>query len=377
MSHEQIMPPTRQPLSGLVADKLRSEYCRRLQPGSRLPRERDLAQKLKVSLVTLREALSFLTWEGWIERRQGSGNYVLHPLKRGPSRIGILIEADLSCGGNSRGCLLAIALKIKNRLEEKNLDCRIYFGHRAPDNQEKHLFCAEFLRDSATLDRVVALYALVSSDWLQPLKDRGIPVIGGNTLFDICLSLDREKWIHAAVAHLLGQGIERIGLLYWGGNRPVNPGMISYGEIFATTLRRFGLPYDPRLVRSDLHPSLDGSGWEEFREIWLRNSSIRPEGLIVTDDVLLQGCLHAATELGLRVSQDLQIAALTSDFRIERDWDKITRFEWRIDQYVDLCLRALQLERTAMPTQFDLSLAVRAPRRISPEPSNHPIPVEK
>lgn len=45
-------------------------------PGSRLPGERDLAERFGVSRVTVREAEIALDAQGWIEIKQGSGVYV-------------------------------------------------------------------------------------------------------------------------------------------------------------------------------------------------------------------------------------------------------------------------------------------------------------
>lgn len=49
-------------------------------PGDRLPIEAELAAKLGVAIGTLRKALKKLEEDGFLERRQGSGNYV----KRAP-----------------------------------------------------------------------------------------------------------------------------------------------------------------------------------------------------------------------------------------------------------------------------------------------------
>ena len=47
-----------------------------LEPGAQLPRERDLAQSLGVSLAPVRQALADLTKEGYVERTRGRGSYV-------------------------------------------------------------------------------------------------------------------------------------------------------------------------------------------------------------------------------------------------------------------------------------------------------------
>lgn len=54
-------------------------------PGERLPAERELARKLGVSRASLREALSALELDGYVEIRVGSGVYV-QPRRRGGRR---------------------------------------------------------------------------------------------------------------------------------------------------------------------------------------------------------------------------------------------------------------------------------------------------
>lgn len=61
----------------LVADRIQQLIAdERIEPGQRLPSERDLATKLSVSRASLREALIALELGGVIEVRGGSGVYV-------------------------------------------------------------------------------------------------------------------------------------------------------------------------------------------------------------------------------------------------------------------------------------------------------------
>src|SRR5262249_30208111 len=47
-----------------------------LEPGAQLPRERELAQTLGVSLAPVRQAMADLTREGYVERIRGRGSFV-------------------------------------------------------------------------------------------------------------------------------------------------------------------------------------------------------------------------------------------------------------------------------------------------------------
>ncbi|MCT9005050.1 GntR family transcriptional regulator [Streptomyces rhizosphaerihabitans] len=66
-----------------IADDLRRQIATgRIQPGERLRSEADLADRYKVSTVTLRRALSVLQVEGLVEKIHGKGNFVRPPLRK-------------------------------------------------------------------------------------------------------------------------------------------------------------------------------------------------------------------------------------------------------------------------------------------------------
>lgn len=62
---------------GVLADAIRSGIeAGRLSPGTKLPGERDMAERYRVSRNTVREALRELEAVGLVHRRHGSGTYV-------------------------------------------------------------------------------------------------------------------------------------------------------------------------------------------------------------------------------------------------------------------------------------------------------------
>jgi GntR family transcriptional repressor for pyruvate dehydrogenase complex len=91
-------------LSERVAEHLRAQIAEgRLAPGCRLPGERQLAEKLGVSRVSVRSALQCLKAEGFLESKQGRGTEVVSMAKametpllalvrRNPESLAELIE---------------------------------------------------------------------------------------------------------------------------------------------------------------------------------------------------------------------------------------------------------------------------------------------
>ncbi|MFG2455451.1 GntR family transcriptional regulator [Streptomyces sp. NPDC048512] len=66
-----------------IADDLRQQITTgQLKPGERLPSEADLADRYKVSTLTLRSALAALQGEGLVEKIHGKGNFVRRPLRK-------------------------------------------------------------------------------------------------------------------------------------------------------------------------------------------------------------------------------------------------------------------------------------------------------
>ncbi len=159
-----------------------------LQPGEKLPTERILAERLKVSRNTVREALT--RWEGLglVERRQGSGTY----LKAAVSADMLHMPLTLS-GGNDFTSLMQ-TLEIRRALEA-----------------EAAALCAEraSLADIAEIARKLDAMeqAFLMRDGMSSDEDwefhQAIYRVSGNPLFEQIISAMHELF-HRFWEHPLG-----------------------------------------------------------------------------------------------------------------------------------------------------------------------------
>ncbi len=82
-----------------------------LDPGAKMPSERELAQENKCNMQTIRKAMSLLVEEGRIERRVGSGTFVTERTSAAPKtrHVGILLHAQAD----------AYALRISSLIDQE------------------------------------------------------------------------------------------------------------------------------------------------------------------------------------------------------------------------------------------------------------------
>ena len=66
------------PLYLNIGEQLSTEVSR-MQPGDRLPKERELAERFAVSRMTVRQALSLLADQGRVYSVRGHGTFVAQP----------------------------------------------------------------------------------------------------------------------------------------------------------------------------------------------------------------------------------------------------------------------------------------------------------
>jgi DNA-binding LacI/PurR family transcriptional regulator len=131
------------------------------------------------------------------------------------------------------------------------------------------------------------------------------------------------------VEKLVQAGCRRIG--YWRAISQFRIVPLSYFQDYlggkdvaahAVALEHAGVPYYPELMRphADMleatgdghymtHKSHQQQGYEAAMAVFGGDPAMRPDGLVITDDMMTSGALVALEKLGLTVGKDVRIAA--------------------------------------------------------------------
>lgn len=282
-------------MSQQVADHLLGLIRQSFKPGDKLDSERTFSEQLGVSLPTVREALGILAEQELIERRHGSGTYVLDPDAN--RHVAVLMELDI---GHPRTSFFYTRLvqSVRLLLEEKGFKVRLYIGHTAPGAEFEGLTCRDFMEDvqANRISGVVALALPNFIPWDQPLVERGIPVVGGNNYGPI---FDYKSGIRTGVQRLAEAGRKRLALIGSGG-----PGATN---VFRESLAQYGLQFEAHWVpETGGQPAAPGLGWRLFRDVWSAQA-VKPDGLLVLDDMIFRDAAMAMLEADVRVPADLLV----------------------------------------------------------------------
>ncbi len=274
----------------------------RIPIGGRLPSEAELMELFSLSRSSVRQVLSELTIEGWVDRQQGrgtfhvAGNRELHPSHRtmlvgvwfnwpsgplfGPIAQGIREElsnwgyhAVFEDGGLQVGAEAAGV----NTLVHKALDGFIVAPSSNPRDDHSPLF--------ELIDRGVPL---VLVDHVLAGYDADLVTTAG------------ELGAEEIVDHLVSLGHRRIGFVGIGGVWTMEERLRG----FQLTLRRHGIAADDRWVQIGENVGLD-CGREAAQALLDLPPEVRPTAIFGANDVIAETVAIVARERSLRVPEDL------------------------------------------------------------------------
>lgn len=293
----------------MVAERILQDYVNKAETGERLPTETEFADLYKVSVPTVREALRSLVQVGHLRRRQGSGTYKNEPAPAratsiaGSSKaVALISPLDLTDGGLSCHYVQSI-LQTAKHLRQLGLTSQVYFGETAPDSPrtfDDSLLCEDIAAGKISAAFVVAENSDKSYGYRKALEKHGIPALLPEAHITTSGTPVMANFLEESVDALMRHGRRKIACIGFGANRSGKD--IDFREIVG---KRGGITDDSWII-GDLHPNTSGSGYSLMREIWT-TGKIKPDGLVLCDDVFFQDTAMAIQELGIKSPEQLLV----------------------------------------------------------------------
>lgn len=314
-----------------VAEFLMHGTMAGLGPGDALPPVRQLADRLGVSVPTVREAQKCLAKSGYLTIRQGRGVFMAQAPR--PRRIALVSELDL-LHPRSSSFFAGLVRALRRFFEERNCQVEFFMGATEPGVIRQQPSCGRFMTEAASrqLDAAVLVNMPETLATKAFIRDCPIPLVGAGTPF--LVGVDYPAMAREAFCVLAGQGGRRVAVM--GGPPGIPVDRLAAGH---------GLEVRPEWIRHDLHPMWSGAGWEEFREIWTRPRT-KPDSLLILDDGLLPDAFLAILELGIPVPRQLRIAAHANFGTEPRNPFPLTLLRtdpaWCADCYGEMILQRLE-----------------------------------
>ncbi len=236
-----------------------------------------------------------LSLAGFVVIRQGDGAYVTEDASR--LRVGIFTSGDITHPNapNYGRYVMYHALRF---LRDADIYATLYAGPCEPWDY-RPLAPWNLLNDirASNLDGIIALSSAESAK-LDLCEELGIPSVG--------VSNENESPEISAVSELIRLGT-RV-LIECGCCRPALIGWETAlsEQMFREELQSVGIEPLRGWLSLGHHPCKSGAGWECFRDVW-RSSKVKPDGLLITDDVFFSDVAIAIREIGLKVPEQLRV----------------------------------------------------------------------
>ncbi len=271
----------------------------RLKPGDAVPTRRALAAQFDASPVTVQAAATRLVREGFLNVRGQKGTFVAQTPPH-TSRYAVVMPVTKDEVEKNR-FWKALALETEKAREQEGLDIKVYYDvdGRAASSDE-----LELIEDVARRRLAGIIFASA------PFNLRNSPVLTGPRISRVAIMtpakgypglsmLQMSGFERAAVSRMLASGRRRVAVL-------CTPGVEEKWE------RRIVNASALLMRRSWLQSVSQSAPSSARRCMWLLMDTARPErpdGLIITDDNLVESATLGLKEWGVRVPEELLIVA--------------------------------------------------------------------
>lgn len=276
-----------------------------LQPGDRLPSERELSERLGISREPIRRAVQVLRDNGTLEARQGSGTFVRRRIQPRTGLLGISVPTI------EWGPIATLVSGAEAAARAAGCHLVLLPDHGQPELQQAQIVSLMGLQVDGVLilpDRenptrtafAELLRQLAAKQVHAVMLDRGVPGIELP-----CVATDVARGMQEVAAHLLQQGRRRLAVISWGDEAGIAEGNRWSGL-------RAGLAGSGATVVRQAATGYGGSFCDRARDIvagWLREGGGRPDfdAVVAFVDDMALGAFFALREAGLRIPADVAI----------------------------------------------------------------------
>ncbi len=350
-----------------LAQQLRKQIYDNMENGiPKLPTEKELCDRYRVSRQTVRQSLALLEQEGLISRRQGSGSYITG-LKSGSNVVAALVTDE-----HIAPCASLLG-ELRSALSQRGFSLSVHVtGNRTFDEREILVRLLESPPRALLAEGVKSALPSPNLDLYRRLRALGVPMVflrGGYGAFpqEPCIKDDNLGGSALLTRHLLEQGHREIGGIFRMDDQP---GLERY-QGFMEAMHRAGYRVMDRQI------CWYASG--ELEEL----SQGRPDFLRKMAAQQLQGCtavLCHDDEIAYWLSRELQlpggelspvaIAACESTYAGTGNMLAFTTLERRPRQLANALVQAVTDRpkgRSVPSRELPLELAVRESTRRPPE----------
>lgn len=293
---------SRRTLTDQVVEELRKFVVGRAV-GERIASERELSEQWGVSTRTIREAVGALVHEGLLDRRHGSGTYIVD--SGGNRHIALIVGSNRT--HPELGFYVSELIDQFHALfGAAGRLVRTYWATEHEDLQADpaHEELAANLK-AGRVQAVILIKGPLDDRWRGLLREAGtIPQMGGHTKYSL-FPYDRLAEFREILAFFQGRGRRRVALLSHFAD-----GEVGAPAEFRAAAAALALPIREAWLQSSAHPTIPGAGYEGFKDIW-RAGSEKPDALIIADDHFYSDAATAILEMGIRAPTQCEVAVFS------------------------------------------------------------------
>lgn len=270
--------------------------------GDRIPPFVDLAKEYNVSLITIRQAISQLVNEGYVETKGRSGTYVKRKDKIRSKVVAILSHSDL------RNPFIGEIYSGISRVLCGEGYHTLFYNYNTENAVDKSSYLKDLLKKIDGLILIPADPETTSrlNSILNEFKEKNIPIILVDTKiegldFDY-IETDNFNAAYKATKYLIEKGHREIGIIL---------------GIRVNTIEERYQGYLKALEDHNIEPNILYVKWHSYQKYYeetgyicgleLLNLKKPPTAIFCTSDAMATGLYKACSEMGLNIPDDISV----------------------------------------------------------------------